>query len=64
MIESTEGESGSFPQEYYFGGAYVQDMEPTFEHFGDAMPENRIKFLNSMGVVGKAIFIPTEDAMK
>ena len=39
-------------------------MEPTFEHYGDAMPEGRIKFLNSMGVVGKAVFVPTTDAMK
>ena len=45
--------------DFYFSAAIRllrSDMAPTIDHVGDKMPDGRLKFLNTIGVVAKAVF--------
>ena len=51
---------GDFPHGLKYAGLFLESLKPTFEHFGDTLPEGRTKFIRSVGVVAKAAFIPEE----
>ena len=41
---------------------FLQDMNLSFDHKGDTMPDNRIKMTHPRGVVMKVAFRPTRDS--
>ena len=57
---------GSYPNPVLMPGLFLESMSYTFETPGDLMPSNmfglKLKYLNSVGVVGKVKFIPNIEA--
>ena len=53
---------GSYPNPILMPGLFIESMSYTFETPGDLMPLNvfgvKLKYLNSVGVVGKVKFVP------
>jgi len=53
---------GSFPNVLLQGGIFIEPMDKTFKTHGDEMPicllnQPRVKYIHSVGVVGKVKFI-------
>lgn len=49
---------GSFPSGLKLGGIFVESMTPTFDHRADTLPDGRVKYIHSVGVVGQVQLIP------
>ena len=60
-IAKQKGTGGSF---YFSAGIRLlrSDMSPTVEYVSDTMPSGRLKFLNTIGVVSKAVFEPAPNS--
>lgn len=49
---------GNFPEGIKLAGIFVESMNPTFTHVGDTLPDGRVKYIHSVGVVAKVAFTP------
>lgn len=55
-ISATAGKKGSWPG-LTLAGIFVEDMEPTFNTAGDAMPAGRKKYIHTVGNVAKCKWV-------
>ncbi len=51
---------GQFPPGIKLAGIFVESMDPTFSHVGDTLPDGRVKYIHSVGVVAKVAFLPEQ----
>jgi hypothetical protein len=49
---------GSFPSPLKLAGIFVESMFPTFDHREDTLPDGRVKYIHSVGVVGQVQLVP------